>query len=311
MKKKWMMALVILILGTMVFAAGAQETGPKKIVIGTTVYTTQHEFYADVISGMKAVAEREGVELIVTDANSSVTTQNNQIEDFQMQKVDAIITYGVDPMAIVASVEAAIDAGIPVITCDMKLVSDKVATFIGSDNYMLGSQAGEFAVEYINKNYGGKANIGVVSWLASVAQQERLKGFQDVVNKNSNAKFVAVQEGDGRSQAMASAENIMQANPNLNMFYGTNEGSTIGILSAVESAGKLNDIAIVGIDISNDAARAIKEGTLIATIAQQPVLLGEYAVEAALKAIAGEKLDERIVVPVKTVTKDNVDDFLK
>lgn len=297
--------------GALAFSAGTKETAEKKIVIGATVYTTQHEFYADVISGMRAVAEREGVELIVTDANSSVTTQNNQIEDFQMQQVDAIITYGVDPVAIVASVESAIDAGIPVITCDMKLESDKVATFIGSDNYMLGSKAGEFAVEYIEKNLGGKANIGVVSWLASVAQQERLKGFQDVVSQLPHAKIVAVQDGDGRAQAMASAENIMQANPDLTMFFGTNEGSTIGILSAVESAGKLNQIAIVGIDISNDAARAIKEGSLIATIAQQPVLLGEYAVEAALKAIAGEKLEPRIVVPVKTVTKENVDEFIK
>lgn len=280
-----------------------------EVVIGATVYTTQHEYYADVIKGMRQAADKAGAKLIVTDANGSATTQNNQIEDFTIQKVNAIITYGVDPQAIVPSVEEAIAKGIPVITADMQLQSDKVATFIGSDNVDLGVQAGKYAKAYIEKEMGGKAKMGVITWLASIAQQERLKGFRSIIDTLPGVEIVAIQDGDGREKAMVSAENILQANPNLDMFYGTNEGTVLGALSAVESDGKIGKVKLIGIDISQDAGRAIKAGNLLAVVAQQPVVLGEYSVNAALEVIGGKKLDKRIVVPVKLVDKSNVAEF--
>lgn len=298
-----------LLLAVFVFAAASVAAQAGQKVIGATVYTTQHEFYADVIKGMQKASDAAGARLIVTDANGSATTQNNQIEDFIIQKVDAIVTYGVDPQAIVPSVEEAVAAGIPVITADMQLNSDKVATFLGSDNFDLGRQAGVYAKKYIEAEMGGKANVGVITWLASIAQQERLKGFLSEVEALPGVRIVATQDGDSREKAMDSAETILQANPDIDLFYGTNEGTVLGALSAVESAGKIGRIKLIGIDISQDAGRAIKEGSLLAVIAQQPVVLGEYSVNAALDASSGKTLDKRIVVPVKPVDKSNVADF--
>jgi len=307
MKKVSILVLLSLLAVSVGTAFGAGAAEPEELVIGSTVYTTQHEFYADVISGMEMEAEEQGVRLVVSDANSDVTTQTNQIDDYAIQRVDAMIVYGVDPVAIVPAVEEAVNAGIPVVTCDMPLETDMAATFIGSDNWMLGEEAGKYAVEYIENELGGEAKIGVVTWLASVAQQERFEGFEAQVKELPGVEIVAVGDGDGREEAMSSAEDILQANPDLDLMYGSNEGTVVGSMAAIESAGR--DVPIVGVDISQDVIRGIEQGQIIATIAQQPVLLGQYAVQAAIDAIDGKELDDTIVVPVETVTSENVDDF--
>lgn len=281
-----------------------------EIVIASSVYTTQHEFFADIIKGMRKAAAAKGVKLIVTDANSNATTQNNQLEDFAMQKVKAIILFPVDPQAVVPAVEHAIDLGIPVIEADIKLNTDRTAAFLGSDNIELGVRAGEYAKKYITEKMDGKANIGVVTWFSDVGQQERFKGFKDTLANMPDVKIVAVQNGDAREESMTAVENILQANPGMNMYFGTNEGTVLGGLAAIESANKTKDVAIIGIDISQDGGRALKEGNIIALIAQQPVVLGEKAIEAALDVISGKTIPKNIVIPVMPVDKTNVDSFM-
>jgi len=306
---------VIILIGSLVIwqkendTSGSAGNG-KRVLIGATVYTTQSEFHVDVIKGMKKVADAAGAKLVISDANGEATKQNNDIEDFVEQKVDGVIIYGVDPVAVVQSAEYAVTRGIPVITCDMKLKTDKVSTFIGSDNTEAGRVAGEYAKKYIETNLGGKARIGVVTWLASVAQQQRLAGFKKGIGQTEGIKIVATQDGDGREKAMASAENIMQANPDLDMFFGTNEGSTIGCFSAVQSAGK-RKIKIIGIDISNDAIRGLEEGSIFGLVAQQPVLLGELSVKALFDLLDGKTLAKNIECPIKLVTKENASEFRK
>lgn len=290
------------------FAAGAAA---QEVVVASSVYTTQHEFFADIIKGMTKAAGEKGVKLIVTDANSNITTQNNQIDDFVVQKVDAIILFPVDPQAVVPAVEHAVDLGIPVIEADIKLNTDRTAAFLGSDNIELGARAGEYAKKYINEKLGGKAKIGVVTWFSDVGQQERFKGFKDTLADMPGVEIVAVQNGDAREESMTAVENIMQANPGMNMYYGTNEGTVLGGLAAIESADKTDKIGIIGIDISQDGARGLREGKIIALIAQQPVVLGEKAVEAALDIINGKSVPKNITVPVLPVDKSNVDQFMQ
>lgn len=308
MKRMKTAAFLAVVLG-FAFAVGARAG--DRVVIASSVYTTQHEFFADIIKGMRKAAAANNVELIITDANSDATRQNNQLEDFVVQKVDAVIIFPVDPQAVVPAVEHAVDVGIPVIESDIKLNTDRTATFIGSDNIELGQRAGEYAKKYINEKLGGKARIGVVTWFSDVGQQERLQGFEQVIADMPDVRIVAKQNGDAREESMTAVENILQANPDMNLYYGTNEGTVLGGLAAIESAGKIGDIAIIGIDISQDGGRALKEGSIVALIAQQPVVLGEKCIEAALEVISGKTIPKNIIVPVMPVDKSNVDDFME
>jgi ribose transport system substrate-binding protein len=94
-------------------------------------------------------------------------------------------------------------------------------------------------------------------------------------------------------------ENILQAQPEINAVFAHNDEMALGALTAVEASGR--DILIVGFDATDDAVKAVEEGKLAATVAQQPAMIGSLGVEAALKAILGEKLEAYVPVDLMLV----------
>jgi len=102
-------------------------------------------------------------------------------------------------------------------------------------------------------------------------------------------------------------ENILQANPEIDGVYAANDEMVLGALEAIEAAGKLDKITLIGNDAIDPAIAAIKSGKQEATIAEPPFFLGKNAVLTGLKVIKGEKVDEKVILDSTLVTKDNVD----
>jgi len=299
--------IVSMLLG-MTFGASSQE---KKIVLGTSIITYEHPFYIDVVNGMKKAAEKAGVEMLLDDPKAKLDAQVKALETYITRGVDAIVLFGVDPEGVVPVVEEAVAKGIPVITADMELKTDKVVTFIGSDNYQIGTEVGKWTKDYIEKEMDGKAKIGVLWWAVSVAQQQRTQGFLDQVTQLPGVEIVAKQnvEEGLRENAMTVAENIMTANKDIDILFGGNQTCTMGAVSAVEAAGA--NVKVVGVDIDTEMVQAIKDGKLFATVAQQPIVLGSTAIETALKKLNGEEIPKRITIPVLLVTQENLEQATK
>ncbi len=307
-----LLALGIITCGTI--GVGAAE---KKIVIGSSIITYEHPFYIDVVNGMKRVVEKAGVELLLNDPKCKLAPQVSALETYIARGVDALVVYGVDPVGVVPVVEEATAKGIPVITADMELQTDKVVTFVGSNNIEIGTKVGKWTKEYIEKNMGGKAKIAVVAWLVSVAQQQRVQGFKDQVTQLPGVEIVTTQNVEEalRENAMTVTENILTAHKDVDFIYGSNQTCCMGAVSAVEALGA--EVKVVGVDIDTEMVKAIKEGKLFATVAQQPLLLGEAAMQAAMIKIKGKEslgsdfVPERITIPVLLVSKDNLDEATK
>lgn len=307
-----LLALGIITCGTI--GVGAAE---KKIVIGSSIITYEHPFYIDVVNGMKRVVEKAGVELLLNDPKCKLAPQVSALETYIARGVDALVVYGVDPVGVVPVVEEATAKGIPVITADMELQTDKVVTFVGSNNIEIGTKVGKWTKEYIEKNMGGKAKIAIVAWLVSVAQQQRVQGFKDQVTQLPGVEIVTTQNVEEalRENAMTVTENILTAHKDVDFIYGSNQTCCMGAVSAVEALGA--EVKVVGVDIDTEMVRAIKEGKLFATVAQQPLLLGEAAMQAAMIKIKGKEslgsdfVPERITIPVLLVSKDNLDEATK
>jgi ribose transport system substrate-binding protein len=126
--------------------------------------------------------------------------------------------------------------------------------------------------------------------------------------KHPNVNIVDIQYGGGdqlKSTDLAKA--IIQAHPNLKGFFGANEGSIIGVLNAVKELKKEGAITVIGYDAGKQQKDAVRSGVEAGAITQDPVGIGYKCVEAAAKAIKGEKVEKNIDTGFHWYDKTNVD----
>jgi len=275
--------------------------------IGFAISSFDNDFFVTLSDGAEAAAGDAGVELIVSDAGGDAATQASQVEDFITQEVDVIMLNPVDSDAIVASVEAANEAGIPVITVDRGATGGEVVSHIASDNVAGGRQAGEFLFEQI----GGEGTVLELEGVPGTsAARDRGAGFQEALDAASGIERLAKQTANfARDEGLTVAQNLLQAHPDADGLFAHNDDMALGAVEAAAAAGR-DDLVIVGFDAAPDALQAIKDGTMAGTIAQQPDLMGQLAVETAVKVANGEDVEASIPVEITLVTADNVDDFL-
>ena len=312
-----MAALVSIMAGCGSSGAGEQAANPpasetpaaKEITIGVSTATLRHQFFIDIDNGMKKAAEEAGVKLLVNDPNLDLAKQVTAVEDYMQKKVDGLILLAVDNAGVVPVVEEAKDKGIPVITADSVVPSDKVDTFIGTENLAAGKELGEYLKKQIEAD-GKDVKIAVVTHVQSFVQKERLQGFKEVLSSVKGVTFLNDQPGYDREKSMATVENILQANPDVDYIYATAENSVLGALAALESANNTKT-KIVGFDVTPEAAEGIRNDKILAMIQQQPEKIGEEAVKAAIEAINGKQLEKNISIPVILMDKSNVDEHFK
>ncbi len=247
---------------------------------------------------------------MIFNANNDPAAQNNAIETYIQQKVDGLIVVAIDTNGIMPAVIQAANAGIPVVAVDAILPDGPHIAQVGVNNYGAGVMIANAFLDYVSKEMGGKANIGIVGALNSTIQNVRQKGFTDTLSKNSNVNIVGVVDGRNVSeQAMAAAENLFTANPSMNAVYATGEPALIGAVAATEAQGLEGDIKIFGWDLTSHSINGIDKGYVISVVQQSPYGMGQYAVGALNDNFNG-KMSPRVVdVPITLVNKSNVGQF--
>ncbi|MDF1521187.1 MAG: substrate-binding domain-containing protein [Trueperaceae bacterium] len=296
----------VAILGLVGGAAFAQGT-PQ---IGLSTINLQALFFNQINDGALDAANQFGAEVQIVDSNNDPDRQVRAIESFITQQKDAIIVVAIDVNGIVPALQAARDAGIPVVAIDAQVASPPANTFIGVDNYGAGRQAGEYTLAYINDELGGTAKVGIVGALNSFIQNLRRDGFVEVLTGVDGIEIVNVVDGQNQQEiALTAAENLMTGTSDLDIVYATGEPALIGSIAAVESQGRTETVRIIGWDLTAQAVRGIEQGFVQAVVQQNPYQEGFEAVRASLEMIAGNEVGLEILIPIDIVTVDNVDDF--
>lgn len=277
--------------------AASSASGDKKITIGFAVSTQNNPFFVTMAKSVQEQAKKDNIEVKIVDAQNDPAKQSNDVTDLIESKVDVLIINPVDSAAISNSVIAANKAKIPVITIDRSSDKGDVVSHIASNNV----KGGEMAADYIVKKLGEGTAVAELEGIPGAsATRERGEGFHKIADQK--LKVLAKQSADfDRTKGLTVAENILQANPDVKAFFAQNDEMALGAIGAAKSAGK--QLLIVGFDGTADGLKAIKDGDLAATIAQQPDKMGEMAVEAALKIARGESVDKSIAVDLKLVEK--------
>ncbi|MGE7604277.1 ribose ABC transporter substrate-binding protein RbsB [Peribacillus sp. NPDC097675] len=269
----------------------------KDVKVGVSISTLNNPFFVSLKDGIEKEAKAKGMKVSVVDAQDDTAKQISGIEDLILQNVDVLLINPTDSAAISSAVQSANEAGIPVITIDRSSEEGDIETFIASDNVA----GGETAAEYLVKQLGEKAKVVELEGVSGAsATRERGKGFHNIADKQLDVLTSQTAEFD-RTKGLNVMENILQGKKDIQAVFAHNDEMALGAVEAIKAAGK--DVIVVGFDGNEDALKAVENGELQATVAQQPVLIGEEAIHAAEKVLKGEKVDDTISVPLKLVTK--------
>src|SRR5690625_366853 len=263
------------------------ETGDMKV--GFSISTLNNPFFVDLRDGAEESEETEGIDIVVADAQDDSSKQINDIEDLLQQGIDLLLVNPTDDEAVIAGIQAANDADIPVITVDRSAADGDVVTHIASDNVAGGEMAAEHIVELLGDDGGNLIELEGISGAASAI--ERGEGFHNIVDDLDEMEIVSSQTANfDRTEGLSVMENILQGNKDIDAVFGHNDEMALGAIEALESQGILDDVIVVGFDATDDARDAVKDGRLDATIAQQPDLISEAAIEAAIQIANGEEV---------------------
>lgn len=316
--KKFVALLLVLVLSVSVLAAcgnkdkdgevtppetEAPETegnaGEKEdFTVGFVISTQTNPFFVSLKNGAEAKAKELGIELIVLDSQDDSAKAAANMEDLITRGVDLILVNPTDSDAIVNSVMLANDEGIPVITVDRAANGGDVLSYIASDNIAGGKMAAEFIIEQL----GGSGNVVELEGIAGTnAARERGEGFNEGI-EGTELKVVAKQTAEfDRVKGLEVMENILQSQPEIDAVFAHNDEMALGALEAIKASGR--DIIVVGFDATDDAVASVEAGELAATVAQQPELIGEMGIDAAVRYLKGETIEDNVPVELKLVTK--------
>jgi ribose transport system substrate-binding protein len=282
-------SLLISVTVTLV-AATAQADG-----IGASLLTQQHPFYNELAKAMTAEAKAKSVSLEISIANQDLNKQLADIEDFIVKGVDVIVMSPVDSKGARAAVMRAQAAGIKVITVDVPVEGATVASYIGTDNYAGGVKAGELMAEKL----GNKGNVAIIDYPLVQSVVNRVNGFKEAIAKHPDMKIVSIQTGITRAEALAVAQNMLQANPDITGIFGFGDDAALAAAVAVKSAGLTGKVKIIGFDGMPEALAAVDNDPDMAGVIQQfPDQMGKLAVDTAIKIAGGETVPaEQPIIP--------------
>ena len=282
----------------------AGDSANKSITFALS--TQANSFMVKMREGAQKKADELGLTINFQDASDDSATQANQLANAAATGAGAVIVNPTDSDAMAPAVKQLTDAKIPVVAVDRAVNNAEVSSYIASDNVGGGKQAAKALSEAIH----GEGEILVLQGkTGSSASRERGKGFDEGLKDNPNIKVVAKQTAEfERAKGLDVTTNLLQAHPNVKAIFAENDEMALGAVEALgNKAGK--EVKVIGFDGAEDALKAIKDGRMHASIAQQPVKMAEQAVIEASKLLKGETAIKEMQVEVVAVTKENIDKF--
>lgn len=305
--------LVICLVVGLNLAAEAQAPRVGLVVLDLT----GNYFQIKLAEYVKEAGEAIGAEVSVHAPPSfgDYEGQVSIIENLIVKQVDVIILVSGHPQALVPAVDKAYKAGIPVVNIDNRVESDKVVTYIGTDNIKGAYKAGKYIAEKI----GGKGKVALLTGESGNPNEVyRTTGFKQAIAEYPDIELVAEQNSHWTEEGgLEITENVLQVHPDLAAIFAENDGAALGAAQAAKAKGATP--IIVGFDGIPEAFEAVKDGSITATVAQFPDKMAQIGVRLGLAykdylkdvegLIEGPVISPVIDTGVAVVDLTNVKDF--
>ena len=266
------------------------EGGCSGKTLGLAVANLQADFFNQIKQSVDDAAKEVGAKVQVSDAGGDAATQVNQMQDFITRQVSAIIYIPAGATAAGVPVKAAKSANIPVVAVDRNPPDEPGDTFIATDSVAAAETLGKWAIDQV----GGKGNLAILQGqIGTTPQVDRQTGFEKALKEAPGVKVVAEQSADwAQDKAFSVAQDMLQANPDIDIFWGQADAMGLGAAQAVKNGNVKQDVLIMGFDGDFAGLEAVRDGVMDATMVQQTQKMGRMAVESACALAAGESVPE-------------------
>jgi ribose transport system substrate-binding protein len=272
-----------------------------KGTIGVSLLTLANPFFKDMGDAMTAEAEKHGYKVVIVDSEMDPARQRDQVNDFLVKKVSAIVLCPADSKSIGTSIQEANKAGIPVFTADIACLdkSAKVVSHVATDNFSGGKLAGEAMLEAI----GGSGKVAIIDHPEVESVIQRTRGFKEAI-AGKPVKIVAqLKGGAAREPSYKAAQDILQGNQELDGIFCINDPTAFGAIAALEKAGRAGKVKVISFDGQLEAKQAIKEGKIYADAIQFPDKIGTLTIQTIARYMAGEKVEPEVLIPTALYRK--------
>ncbi|MCD8350914.1 MAG: sugar ABC transporter substrate-binding protein [Planctomycetaceae bacterium] len=302
------------VLALCMFSVGAMAG--EKPVVGLVMKSLANEFFKTMEEGARKFAEEDGTFTLIPvgmNSETDIDTQVNAMENFITRGVDMIILAPADSVGLVPSVKKAVDAGILVLNFDVTLDKQALVAndlpedflFVGPDNEEGSERVGDFMAAKLGS--GAKVIIIEGNPGADNAKQ-RKAGFMKTVEKYNLELLESTTAHWETEEANTVMTNLLTRFPDVQGVMCANDSMALGVVKALEAAGRINDIDVVGFDNIGACQELIRDGKMLATVDQFGPEMAANAIKVGFRIIGGEKLDGWIKTPVAVVSAQ---DFIR
>lgn len=282
----------------------AQQPAQRQFTIGMSQCNLGEPWRVQMNADVKKAADQHpNLKVIFKDAQNDTLRQRAHVEEFISAGVDLIIISPKEAAPLTQPVAKAVDAGIPVIVLDRRVLGDKYTCFIGADNKLIGREAGR----WIARTLGGQGKLVELKGLmTSTPGQDRHSGFREAI---AGTQIEVIFEADMKwlePDARKEMESALARFSHIDAVYAHNDPGAHGAWLAAKAAGREKEMLFVGIDaLPHEGVMYVKNGILDATF-QYPTG-GAEAIETALKILSGQPVPKEITLGSRIFTRENVD----
>ncbi len=290
------------------------DGGSKKFRIAVIPKGTSHEFWYSVHAGAKQ-ADEEFDEIKITwrgpQGEGDTSQQIELVENFIADGYDGICLAPLDAVALRDKVDEAIAAGIPVVIFDSGLQNmEGVVSFVATNNYRGGQRAGEYLAQLLD----GKGNVVLMRYMInSLSTEQREAGFLDAMGAHEGITFLSKDRyaGADEADAIQEAEHLLtNFGDEIDGIFCPNQSTASGMLTALKRDPRnlTEKIKFVGFDSGPNIAEGLEQGTMRATVLQNPVLMGYDCVRVMREHLMGQTVPKEQPVSEELATTENLED---
>lgn len=329
MKKRFLTLLLVSAIAVVSLTGCGTDTPAKKTTkeastkieqpykISVIIKATDSDYWQTLLLGAKAAEkDNKGKVVVTTDGPPSEINIDKQVsilENVIATKPAGIVIASTSTDATVPAVEEAMGNGIPVITIDNKLTTDKYTSFLATDHSKAAGMAATAMVNDWKKmkiDLTGKKVIVISSVAGTKVNGDRTEGFiKKIKELVPGIKVLETQYADNDiTKALNITQNTISANPDLIGIFGDNNHMGVGIAKGLEEAKKQNSIVAYAFDADADEVAALKNGVLRGLVVQDPFGMGYQGVIAAINAIEGKKVEKDVIVEATIISKENMNE---